>query len=302
MKFQETDVAPQTGKFAIVTGANSGIGFETARVLGARGAHVVLACRNPEKGADAIARILEAHPEASLEYGELDLSSLDSVRAFAERYAAQHERLDLLINNAGVMVPPYAKTADGFELQLGTNHFGHFALTGLLLESLRASKAPRVVNVASLAHKMGKMRFDDLAFERGYKPWAAYGQSKLANLLFTYELARWAEREGLALTVAAAHPGWTATNLQQTSAMARWLNPVMAMKPIGGALPTLYAATADDVTSGSYYGPGGLFEMKGAPVRVQSNARSHDEETARKLWTLSEELTHVRFEAAPSEA
>jgi NAD(P)-dependent dehydrogenase (short-subunit alcohol dehydrogenase family) len=300
MKWNEENVADQAGKLVIVTGANSGIGFETARVLAAKGAHVQLACRNQEKGADAIARIREAHPEASVELGDLDLSSLASVRRFAESYRAKHERLDLLINNAGVMVPPYQKTQDGFELQMGTNHFGHFALTGLLLPSLCASSTPRVVNVASLAHKLGKIRFDDISFDKGYGAWAAYGQSKLANLLFTYELQRWAKRHDLPLTVAAAHPGWTSTNLQRESWSARVVGPLFAMKPIGGALPTLYAATSPDAEPGAYYGPDGVLGWTGAPTKVKSNARSHDEEVAKKLWQLSEELTDVRFAAEAS--
>lgn len=298
MAFTEASIPNQDGKVAIVTGANSGIGFETARALAAKGAHVVLACRNQEKGADAVARIEAAHPGASVELGSLDLSSLASVRTFATELQKLHPRVDLLVNNAGVMVPPYQRTQDGFELQFGTNHLGHFALTGQLLPALLKSDAPRVVNVASLAHKMGEIHFDDLAFEAGYKPWAAYGQSKLANLLFTYELGRWLEAKGLPVVVAAAHPGWTATNLQQTSAMARLFNPIFAMKPIGGALPTLYAATAPDVHSGDYIGPSGLGEMRGAPKKVQSNARSKDRQTAARLWTVSEELTGVRFDAS----
>ncbi|NOY94521.1 MAG: SDR family NAD(P)-dependent oxidoreductase [Deltaproteobacteria bacterium] len=299
MKWNEENVADQAGKLAIVTGANSGIGYETARVLAAKGARVMLACRDQEKGADAIARIRAAHPEASLELGDLDLSSLASVRRFAEDYATKHERLDLLINNAGVMVPPYQKTQDGFELQMGTNHFGHFALTGLLLPSLCASSAPRVVNVASLAHKLGKIRFDDISWEKGYKPWAAYGQSKLANLLFTYELQRWAEAHDLPLTVTAAHPGWTSTNLSRDSWSARVVGPLFAMKPIGGALPTLYAAS-EDAEPGAYYGPDGVLGWTGAPTKVTSNACSHDQEVAHKLWELSEQLTDVRFSAEAS--
>jgi len=296
MRWNESDVPEQHGTTAVVTGANSGIGFETARVLAAKGAHVVLACRSEERGKDAVARIEAAHPEASVELMLLDLSKQASVRAFAEELRAKHARVDVLVNNAGVMATPLLRTEDGFELQMATNHFGHFALTGLLLPVLLQSEAPRVVSVSSVAHLFGKIRFEDLHWERRYSRWLAYGQSKIANLYFTYELQRFAERHGLPLRAMASHPGWTATNLQKGSRMIGVLNPVFAMKPIGGAMPSLYAATSPDVEAGAYYGPDGWLGWSGGPTKVKSNARSRDEAIAKRLWDESEALTGVRFE------
>lgn len=296
MRWTEKDVPSQEGKIAIVTGANSGLGFETARVLAAKGAHVVLACRNAEKGRAAEARILEAHPEASVQLASLDLQSLASIRQFAADFRQQHPRLDVLVNNAGIMMTPLSKTQDGFESQIGTNHFGHFALTGSLLPALLAAPAPRVVSVSSVAHKFGKIDFDNLNAEKRYGKISAYGQSKLANLLFTYELGRWAQSKGLNLTAVASHPGWTATNLQNDVGWIRFLNPIFAMTPLQGAMPSLYGATAEDVKSGEYFGPDGLLEWRGGPTRVKSTKRSHDLEVAKRLWDVSERLTGVRFE------
>lgn len=296
MRWTEQDVPSQEGKIAIVTGANSGLGFETARVLAAKGAHVVLACRNADKGRAAEARIREAHPEASVQLASLDLQSLDSIRRFAADFRQQHPRLDILINNAGIMMTPLKKTVDGFESQMGTNHFGHFALTGSLLPALLAAPAPRVVSVSSVGHKVGKIDFDNLNAEKSYSKIGAYCQSKLANLLFTYELARWAESKGLPLKVVASHPGWTATNLQNDVGWIRFLNPIFAMTPLQGAMPSLYGATADDVKSAEYFGPDGWLEWRGGPARVKSTKRSHDEQVAKRLWDVSERLTGVRFE------
>ena len=288
----------QGGKLAVVTGANSGIGLETARALAARGAQVVLACRDAGRGEAAVAQILAGASAARVELAPLDLGSLASVRAFAAGLRTRHERLDLLINNAGVMIPPLGRTEDGFELQIGINHLGHFALTGLLLEPLLAAPAGRVVVVASLAHRAASLELDDLSWERRrYSPWRAYAQSKLANLLYMNELQRRLEGQGARAICAAAHPGWTATNLQQHSGFIQRVNPLLAQSPAQGAWPTLYAATASEVRGGDYFGPAGLFELKGSPRRVGSSARSRDPELAARLWARSAALTGVRHEA-----
>ena len=289
------DMPDQTGRIAIVTGANSGIGYETARALAARNAHVVMACRSLEKAEAAQARIVEAVPKASLRVIHLDLSSLASVQAFAEVFREAYDRLDLLINNAGVMIPPLTKTADGFELQFGTNHLGHFALTGFLLPLINQTPQARIVTVSSAAHRFGKIDFDNLNAEQGYAKWPFYGQSKLANLLFTYELQRRLARAGESTIAVAAHPGWTATNLQQHTGQVQFLNRFFAMMPEQGALPTLYAATAPNVSAGTYYGPDGFFEMNGYPAQVTSSPRSYDRAVAARLWALSEEMTGVRY-------
>ncbi len=290
------DIPRQSGRLAIVTGANSGIGRETARELARQEATVVLACRSEARAATAIEDILVELPQARLEFMRLDLADLEQVHEFA---AAVHERfdhLDLLINNAGVMTPPAGKTAQGYELQFGVNHLGHFALTGQLLDLLAATPGSRVVNVSSLAHRQAKMTFDDLDFEAGgYQPVAAYGQSKLANLLFTFELARRLEQREATMIVAAAHPGWTQTNLQQHVRWLQWLNPLMAMQPIGGALPTLLAATAPDVEPGDYYGPRGFLEARGAPTKVGTSKAAKNEADAARLWAVSEERTGVHY-------
>ena len=231
----------------------------------------------------------------------LDLADLEQVREFAAAALERFDRIDLLINNAGVMIPPQSKTKQGFELQFGVNHLGHFALTGLLLDRIMETPNARIVNVSSQAHRQGKMDFDDLDFEsRGYKRIAAYGQSKLANLLFTFELARLLERHGSKVAVAAAHPGWTQTNLQQHSGLVRWLNPMFGMDPPGGALPTLRAATAPDVVTGDYYGPRGFYEMRGAPKKVGTTKAAKSEDDARRLWSVSEDRTGVRYSVTAS--
>jgi NAD(P)-dependent dehydrogenase (short-subunit alcohol dehydrogenase family) len=291
------DMPDQTGKVAIVTGANSGIGYEEARGLALRGAQVILACRDEKKGAAAAGRICEEQPDALAEFARLDLADLSSVRQFVEAFTTHHDRLDILINNAGVMaVPELRQTADGFEMQFGTNHLGHFALTGLLLDTLMHTPNARVVTVSSSAHNMGRINFDNLNAEQSYNRWVAYGESKVANLLFTYELQRRFEAAGADAIAVAAHPGWTATNLQGDAGLFRFFNPLIAMQPEQGALPTLYAATAPDVSGGEYYGPGGLGEWRGYPTRVKSRALSHDQTAAKRLWALSEELTGVTFE------
>ncbi len=288
----------QTGRVAIVTGSNSGIGREAAAMLARKGAAVVMAVRDPARGEEAAAGIRADVGEADIVVMELDLADLSSVRAFTNAFRQRHDRLDLLVNNAGVMMPPASKTADGFELQFGTNHLGHFALTGRLLDMLLATEESRVVNVSSVAHKWGGIEFEDLQWEkRSYSKGASYGQSKLANLLFTYELQRRLERAGAGTIATAAHPGWTATNLQRSAGLFRMLNPIFAMKPWQGALPTLMAATDDASQGGEYYGPRGFQEMRGYPGQVGSNDASRDEETARRLWEVSEQLTGVTFDA-----
>jgi NAD(P)-dependent dehydrogenase (short-subunit alcohol dehydrogenase family) len=296
-KWTNDSVPDQTGKVAVVTGANTGIGYETARTLAANGARVVLACRSREKGEAAIARITAERPAEHAQFASLDLSDLESVRAFADGFNRDNDRLDLLINNAGVMMCPERKTAQGFELQFGVNHLGHFALTALMLPLLRATPNARIVTVSSMAHRSGKMVFDDLHFAtRGYSAMGAYTQSKLANLLFTFELQRKLQTAGADTVAVAAHPGWTSTDLQRHTWWVRMLNPLFAMSSDRGALPTLRAATAADVRGGEYYGPNGWREMKGSPTRVSTTESAKSVEDAARLWAVSEELTGVRFD------
>ena len=304
MKWSTSDVPNLSGKVAVVTGANSGIGFEASRVLADKGAHLIMACRNQQKGRAAVDSILGASPDAEVDLMELDLSSLNSVRSFAETLNQKVDSIDLMINNAGVMALPRRETADGFEMQLGVNHLGHFALTGLLLGKILAVDSSRVVSVASVAHRGGLMRFHDLQSERKYIKFAAYAQSKLANLLFTYELDRKLKAAGKSAMGVACHPGWAATELQAVGpemsgsavmkTLMSWGNKLIAQDAAAGALPTLYAATAS-LRGGEYIGPDGLFEIRGAPTVVESMSNSHDREVARKLWEASEELTGVKY-------
>lgn len=303
----ENDIPDLSGKTMIVTGGNSGIGYEAAQELARKGAQVVLACRNLDKAREAALRIKEIYPNAAVDLMALDLTSLTSVRAFAPAFLEKYPELHVLCNNAGVMALPYRKTADGFEMQLGTNHLGHFALTGLLLERLLSTPQSRVVNVSSTAHRIGRMSFDDLNSEKSYGKWRAYGQSKLANLLFTYELQRKLEAAKAETISVACHPGYAATNLQaagprmEGSSLMESItdlgNRLLAQSAAMGALPTLYAATADEIRGGDYIGPDGFFENTGYPKKTQSNARSHDRADAARLWGLSEKLTGVSYEA-----
>jgi NAD(P)-dependent dehydrogenase (short-subunit alcohol dehydrogenase family) len=301
-------IPPLDGKVAVVTGANSGLGLETARALARRGARVVLACRSPEKARAAEREVVAAAPSPGAVLSlPLDLADLASVAAFAEAFRKEHAVLDLLVNNAGVMAVPLRRTVDGFEMQLGTNHLGHFALTGRLLDLLLAAPAARIVTVSSSMHRPGRIDFDDLQCERSYGPWRAYQQSKLANLLFTFELQRRLARHGARAIAVAAHPGYAATQLQEVGPRARdaalmaWAaglgNRLIAQSAAMGALPSLYAATAPDVRGGEFFGPDAWFEMRGHPRRVGSSARSRDEQVAARLWTVSEEATGVRYEA-----
>ncbi len=293
-----------TDKTIIVTGANSGLGYETSRGLANRGAQVVLACRSLDKAETAIAAIKREIPGASLEAMSLDLADLTSVREFAKQILDRYESLDVLCNNAGVMALPYGKTADGFEMQIGTNHLGHFALTGLLLERLLAGSGGRVVNVSSNAHRLGRMNFDDLQSERRYGKWVAYAQSKLANLLFTYEFERRCKAAGASLVVVACHPGYAATNLQVAGprlAKSRWLegisrlgNLLVAQSAAMGALPTLHAVTAGDLRGGEYVGPR-IAATWGQPTLERPSARASHAEDALRLWRMSEDLTGVRY-------
>ncbi len=300
----------QHGRTAIVTGGNGGIGLEAARMLAQKGARIVLGCRNADKAKAAVDAIGHAAPGAQVEVLPLDLASLASVREFVRAYAAKHARLDLLVNNAGVMAIPRRETTEGFEMQLGTNHLGHFALAGLLLERLLGTPGARIVNVSSGAHRAGKIRFDDLQATRSYARWGAYGQSKLANLLFTFELQRRLASRKLTQISVACHPGWAATDLQFVGARmdgSRLLalvsgiaNRLFAQSAADGALPTVQAAIAPDVQGGDYYGPDGLGELWGTPKKVSCSARARSDADARTLFEVSEELTGVRFADLPA--
>ena len=291
------DIPDQTGRTAIITGANTGIGLETARMLALKGANVVLACRNPEKGKAALDQVLAARPSGRASLAVLDLSDLDSVAAFAARFTASNERLDLLVNNAGVMVPPLGRTKQGFELQFGTNHLGHFALAGRLLPLVLRTAGARIVVVSSSAQNWGRIDFDDLNWERrAYRAWAAYCQSKLANQLFALELHQRLSSAVPGVRVTSAHPGWTATDLQRSSGWMRVFNPLFAMKPADGALPTLRAATDPAAARGSYWGPRGVTGMSGPPAPARVTVRAQDLAVAARLWEVSEKLTKVAFE------
>ncbi len=306
-RWSERDVPDLSGRTAIVTGANSGLGFETSRVLVEHGATVVMACRNEDRGREAARRARGSLPVTCTGASRLDLADLDSVRAFAERFVAEHDTLDLLINNAGVMAPPHREvTKQGFELQFGTNHLGHFALTGLLLPVLLRTPGSRVVTVSSFAHEPGTIDFDDLQLERGYTPYRAYSQSKLANLLFMLELDRRLRRAGAETISVGAHPGFASTNLQAAG-------PFIGAKPISswlilagvrifgqsaahGAEPQLYAATAPGLEGGEYFGP--KYRMRGAVVPSEMAPLARDESVAGRLWDVSSELTGVHLDTA----
>jgi len=298
------DVGDQHGRIAVITGANSGLGLETARVLAEHGATVVLASRDPGRTGTAADVLRGQLPTASVETAELDLASLESVRKAAAELSARFPKLDLLINNAGVMMPPYSLTKDGFELQFGTNHLGHFALTGLLLPTLLAVPGSRVVTVSSNVHRAGRMNFDDLQSARHYQKFAAYGRSKLANLMFTYELQRRLAAANAPAIALAAHPGTARTELvrhmsalSQGSMSPRFglFNSWWVQGSTTGALPTLRAATDPDAIGGTYYGPDGPFQLTGYPVVVTSSGRSQNKEAQRRLWAESEQLTQVHY-------
>jgi len=294
-----------TGTVALITGANSGIGLATARVLAGRGAHVVLACRDQNKGQRALDKLDNDLDRSSLELLHLDLADLVSVRRAAEEFLAGHARLDLLINNAGVMGSPYRQTADGFELQMATNHLGHFALTMLLMNRLLMSGRSRVVTVSSLMHRGGQIPFDDVAGLNVRNTWLNYGTSKLANLLFTAELDRRLRSAGESTIAVAAHPGWTRSNLAGSGAaigegrlrtkVGRGAGRLLGQATANGAWPTLYAATAPGVQSGQYFGPSRMFELFGPPKEVRPNKRARNAADASRLWEISEALTDTHY-------
>ncbi len=303
-RWTAADIPDLTGKTAIVTGANRGLGYETCRGLAAHGAWVIMACRDMGKGEMAAAGLRAQNVSARLEVMALDLADLSAIRRFADTFLANHDTLDILCNNAGVMAIPYRQTVDGFEMQFGTNHLGTFALTGRLLPAILAAQTGRVVTVSSYMHRQGKIDTMTLGGGTPYNKWGAYSQSKLANLLFAYELQRRFTAAGCQAISVAAHPGYAATNLQgvgprmagaRLDAALMWIGNHFAQSATVGALPELYAATAPDVQGGDYIGPTGLMGMRGYPGKVHSSTQSYDLKLADDLWTASEQLTGVRY-------
>jgi NAD(P)-dependent dehydrogenase (short-subunit alcohol dehydrogenase family) len=306
-KWTEQNIPDQSGRVVLITGSNSGIGYEAARALAQHGATVVMACRSRAKAEDAVARIAETNPSGTTEILEMDLSDLDSVKRAAAEFLSTHDRLDVLINNAGLMATPEQRTAQGFEMQFGVNHLGHYVLTGLLLDVLRKTPGSRIVSISSQAHRPGKINFDDLNSESSYSPWPAYFQSKLANLLFTRELQqRLVDANGDSDVIAvAAHPGGASTNLGNetpdgiVNKVMQFSRPAMELFMQGaamGALPTLRAATDPDVVGGDYFGPDGIGEQRGHPVKRGMSNRARDDEAAKKLWAASQDLTGFAYE------
>lgn len=294
-RWDEKDVPDLTGRTVIITGANSGIGFEAARVMAGRGAEVVMACRNVERSSEAYEKVKEISPKKRVKFMLLDLANLSSVREFAGEVREKYPRIDILVNNAGVMVPPYGRTKDGFELQIGTNHLGHFLLTGLLMDNIIATPGSRVVTVTSIAHFRGEINFNDIHFEHNYRRMGAYRQSKLANLLFAYELDRKLKEKNKETISVAVHPGVSSTKLFK---MPRWLDRLkdaVLMSAAKGSLPSLMGATEPSLSGGEYIGPDGFRQMRGYPTVLNSSSRSHDLQLAARLWELSEELTSFRF-------
>jgi NAD(P)-dependent dehydrogenase (short-subunit alcohol dehydrogenase family) len=289
-------IVDQAGKVIVITGATSGLGKEAAKQLAGKNAILVLAVRNVKKAEDVKQEILARYPQSDIKVKHLDLGSLSSIKQFAEEVNKEFDHLDILINNAGVMMCPYSKTENGFEIQMGTNHLGPFALTGQLMPLLKRTKDSRIVVTSSIAHKQGNIDFSDLNWEkRKYNTGKAYSDSKIANLYFTYQLAEKLGNDPNAPTVTAAHPGWTKTDLQRHSGFYSFMNNFFAQRVEVGVTPTLRAATDPDARSGDYFGPSGFAELQGFPVKVKSNALSHDTESASKLWEISGELTGVRY-------
>ncbi len=295
MTWKFDNIPDQTGRVAIVTGANAGIGFASAQALAAKGATVILACRNQERGRAALDKINATKPAGSAELWILDLSDLDSVRSFARDFEEAYDRLDLLINNAGVMIPPASKTSDGFELQIGVNFLGHFALTGLLLESMEATPGARIVTVSSLAHRGGRITFERFRSTKGYRAFREYQQSKLACLMFSLELQRRLKARGSSVSSLAAHPGGTKTDLQRHNGLVSFVTQFVGMPADQGALPTLYAATEPSARGGDYIGPNGLYEMWGYPKHARIARRAKNPEVSQKLWQVAEDYTGVRY-------
>ena len=304
MPWTPDQIESLAGRVVVITGANTGLGYENAKVCAAKGAQTIMGCRSPERASGALARIRAEHPEARIEAMQLDLASFKSIRSFSEAFHEKYDRLDGLLNNAGIMFTAYGLTEDGLEQQTGVNHFGHFLLTGLLLDRLLATPGSRVVNVSSAGHRMGRMDFDNLHFEaeRGYSPRAAYGRSKLQNLLFTFELQRRLEAAGADTIAVAAHPGGSATELgrhvRERSRLFRMMQPLfdlITQSAYMGSLPTLRAFADPEVKGGSYFGPDGFMESRGHPVEVGCSRAAKSEEDARRLWEVSEKVTGVRY-------
>jgi NAD(P)-dependent dehydrogenase (short-subunit alcohol dehydrogenase family) len=302
-KWNSNDIPDLNGKVIIVTGGNSGLGYESVKAFAGHNATVILASRSVDRGEQARKEILIKTPGSKIAVMQLDLSDMASIRAFADDFKLKYNRLDVLLNNAGIMTTPYFLTKDGFEGQVGTNHLGHFALTGLLMDIIQNTPKSRVVNVSSMAHRQGNMDFDNLLYEngKGYSPISAYGRSKLANLLFTYELQRKFEQKQIDAIAVAAHPGVSQTNLARYLEGKIWfrvlypLFTLISQDAIQGALPQIRASVDAGVKGGDYYGPNGFRELKGFPVQVHSNKASHSLSDARKLWEMSEELTKVKY-------
>lgn len=301
-KWTTNHIPDLSGKTIIITGANSGIGLEAARESARNGAHVIMACRNMDKAKAAKNAIMNEIPRSKPEIIHIDLADLKSVHQFADTFKSEYRSLDILINNAGIMMAPYGKTKDGFEQQFGINHLGHFALTGLLIDHILKTPNSRIINVSSNAHRLGKIDFDNLMYEegKGYSPTRAYGRSKLANMLFTYELERRFEAAGSQTIAAAAHPGYTHTHLTRYLEK-KWyfrllspLNNLIAQSSAMGALPILRAAADPGVIGGQYYGPDSFFGQRGHPIVMKSSQASYDKTTAQKLWEVSEQLTDIK--------
>lgn len=295
-KWNNEDIPNQKNKTIIITGASSGLGKQATKVLAQKEAKVIMAVRNVEKAKTVANEIISEFPNAKIEIRNLDLSSLKSIKSFADEFIANNNQLDILINNAGVMMSPYSKTEDGFELQMGTNHFGHFALTGHLMPILKTTNNSRLVVTSSVAHRQGDIDLKDINWEnRKYKTGKAYGDSKLANIYFAYELERKLKNDSNAPIISCSHPGWTKTELDRHSGLASFLGNIIAQTPEMGTLPTLRAATDENVKTGDYYGPARMMELRGNPILVKSTEDSHNEKIAKELWDLSETLTGVKY-------
>ena len=296
MNWTTQQIPDLSGKTISVTGATSGIGKEAVKVLSGKGAAIIMPVRNTEKAKSVYADILKIHPNAKIDIRNLDLSSLKSIRSFADEINRDYDRLDVLINNAGIMYCPYSKTPDGFEIQMGTNHLGPFALTAHLLPLLTKTPNARIINTSSLAHLTGNIDFEDFNWvNRKYQTMQAYADSKIANLYFTYELAKKLKDQANAPLVIAAHPGWTKTELDRHHGIVAFISTIVGQKVEIGVLPTLRAVVDPDANSGDYFGPAGFRGMRGKPVKVKSNAVSHDEALAKKLWNISEKLTGIHY-------
>lgn len=300
MNYQLDTISSQKGRIAIVTGANVGLGFETAKKLAQKDMKVIMACRSKDKAESAIQRIRKGTPSADLEFMQIDLGSQQSVKDFAHQYIKNYQQLDVLINNAGIFMPPYTLTEDGYESQFGVNYLGHFTLTALLLEALEKTPGSRIISLASLAHAWGDIHFEDPHFTKGYDKGKGYGQSKLACLMFAYELQRKLTEHKYQTQSLAAHPGVSMTNLGRhlpafANAMGKLIQPLIFQNPSRAAEPTVRAALDPDAKGGEYYGPGGFRQYKGAPVKVGSNRNSRDPEKAKRLWDLSEKETGIKY-------